>query len=261
MNPIQFAQQIKHELERVRWNAGAAEPVFGTHGSVAVFAGDATEEQIPGGLPMALVLIDSADVDEDEPTLLTQRITVAVGAEVAGDRMGEHALIGGAARDLGRSAGRGTGEIMGRVREAVGSLTGADGCRVLLSATSTGEPKPLGRGRHVALEQLTLSAVCTSEPSYSPPQRLRHEGGVWKWEGSHCLARFDFAKFRLVRKPGTRPSSNPDDGVSVYEGTATSWTGTSAAGSAYTVFALYDSRGGGQIEGASEPEVGSFRKV
>ena len=45
MNPIQFAQQIKHRLEQVEWPFGSAGAVFGTHGSVAVFAGDPTEDQ------------------------------------------------------------------------------------------------------------------------------------------------------------------------------------------------------------------------
>ena len=39
MNPWQLAQQIKHKLELVAWPTAAAEAVFGTHGSVAVFAG------------------------------------------------------------------------------------------------------------------------------------------------------------------------------------------------------------------------------
>lgn len=268
MNPIQFAQQIKFELERMLWPAApvpgpiqvaAGKAVFGTHGSVAVFAGSPTPEQIPPGLPMALVQIEGGDMDAEDPEIIMQRFAVVVGAEVAGDRMGEHAIIGGAARDLNRSAGRGTGEIMARVRAAVGSLTGADGCRVLLASTGTGEVQPMGNGRHIALERLELSAYCTSEPSFVAPQRLRRGFLQWEWDGEHCSSRFDFLRYRLVRRSGQQPSRTPTDGSTVYLGTEPRWTGGGSSGSTYTIFAEFNSRGGELAEGHSEPEVGSFR--
>ena len=53
MDPWQMAQQIKHELEQVIWH-NSGDLVFGINGSVAVFAGPPTADQIPEGMPGAL---------------------------------------------------------------------------------------------------------------------------------------------------------------------------------------------------------------
>lgn len=261
MNAWQMAQQIKHVLQQVRWPIGSQGLVFGTRGSVAVFAGSPTEEQIPPGFPWALVGIDSADVDEDDPGLITQRFALIVAAEVAGDRLGEHAIIGGPARNLGRSAGRGVGEVMERVRFAVEDLNGADGAKIQLSSSSMGAPTAIGNGRHMVLAELGLTAVCTSAADYSAPQQLLWDLGRWTWLGDHCSLRYDFKQFRLVRKTGEEPSRDADDGDLLYTGTDPFWEGQQSAGSTYTVFADYCSRANADIEGSSGPEVGSYRVI
>lgn len=258
MNPVQMAQQIKHRLEQLAWPGGSEAAVFGTHGSVAVFAGAPTEEQIPPGFPWAMVGIDSGEMDPDDPGLIRQRFTVVCAAEVAGDRMGENAIIGGSATDIGRSAGRGVSEVASVARQAIESLTGADGAPIILSGVSTSSPAPM-RGRHMAMEEVALEALCTSAPHYSAPQHLRFDNGRWKWAGAHCTERFDFYRFRLVRKQGRFPSADPSDGTTVYTGTAAQSSVVQASGFTYTVFADYNSRGATSVEGSSSPEVGSFR--
>jgi len=263
MNPIQMALQIKHELQTATWSGG--DLVFGARGSVAVFAGAPTEEQIPPGFPWALVGLDSGDIDEDDPSHIMQRFSITIAAEVAGDRMGEYALIGGAAASLTKSAGRGVGEIAERVRSAVQSLTGADGASVQLSAINTGTPAILGRGRHVAMDELTLSAVCTSALYYAPPQRLRSEsvdgGDTWLWAGAHCSSRFDFLQYRLVEKAGSSPSTSPSDGTVLYTGTAAQFVAAATSGKTYTVFADYNGRGGATVEASSAVVIGSYKVV
>ena len=265
MNPNQFAQQIKHELQQVRWPAGSQDLVFGAHGSVLVFAGQLTEDEMPAGLPLAVVRVDAGKFDEDDPGLLTQAFAVLIAAEVAGDKMGEHALIGGAAADVGRSAGHGVLEVAARARAAVQSLTGVDGAAILLSSDGTASPSLIGRGRHLAMHEFELSAVCTSAPHYAAPQGLRYEPvntAKWKWDGSHCENRFDFLRYRLVKKFGEDYSRTPSDGTVIYTGTAAQFVGTQADGYTYTVFADYNSRGtAGVVEGSSEPEVGAYRVV
>lgn len=261
MNTGQMAQQLKHLLEQVRWGAAEADLVFGSRGSVAVFAG--VPEHLPAGAPWCLVGIESAEVDEDEPGLLTQQFGLLVGAEVAGDRMGENALIGGAAASLGRSANRGVAEVAERARFAVQKLTGADGAKIQVSSVTAG-PAGIGdRGRHVATMQIGLEAVCTSAPHYLAPQHMRYESGKWRWYGLHCEARFDWVRYRVVRKSGQDPSADPSDGTVVYTGTAAEWTGSRVNGQTYTVFADYNSRGSGGggviVEGSSWPDVGSYR--
>ena len=65
-------------------------------------------------------------------------------------------------------------------------------------------------------------------------------------------------RHRLVRKQGTSPSASPSDGTVIYSGTQPMVVGSQASGQVYTVFAVYDSRGSGTIEGSSSPERGSF---
>ena len=261
MNAWQMAQQIKRLLETLAWPTGDQDAVFGTHGSVGVFAGAPTDEQIPPGFPWALVGIGPATPDQDHPDYLQQQISVAVAAEVAGDRMGEHAIIGGSAKNLGRSAGRGVAEIAYLVRERLQTLTGADGARLVVSHTSSQPIAVLGRSRHAAVLEMDLTAWCTAAPYYTAPQMLRYEGGKWRWDGSQCAARFDFYRYRLVRKGGADPSTSPSDGATIYTGTAAEFTGTQVSGQTYTVFADYNARGVAAVEGSSSAEVGSYRTV
>ena len=261
MSPSQLAQQIKHLLEQATWPVEGGEVVFGDRGSVVVFAGAPTEEQIPAGLPFCLVGIDNASFDDEDPNHLTQEFTITVAAEVAGDPMGEHALIGGSTSSLAHSAGRGVAEVSEQVRRAVQDLTGADGAMVQLSGAATSAPQLLGRQRHIALQDLTLSAVCTSTAYYSPPSRLRWSAGVWRWDGDHCSDRFDFSEFILMRKQGTQASVDPDDGTQIYHGHNTEYEAVKSNGYTYTVFATYSSRGNAVIDGISDPETGSYRVV
>ncbi len=264
MNPWQMAQQIKHKLKAVVWPlapSGTTEVVFGDQG-VTVFAGTPTEEQIPPGFPWCLVGIGTGTADEDSPDLLEQQFALITGVDVAGDPMGEHSIIGGAVADLGKSVGRGIAEVAARVRAAVENLTGADGARIMLSTTSIDTPSALGRGRHLTIDEHTMTAICTSDLQYSAPQVVRHDLGeaeVWNWEGAHCSNRFDFVQYRLVRKAGITASTDPTDGTVIYTGTAATTTQTATSGFTYTVFADYSSRKQTSvIEGSSSAEVGSY---
>ena len=263
MNPSQMAQQIKHLLQQVRWPVDPADLVFGARGSVAVFAGRPAPEQIPPGFPWCMVGIDAGQFDPDEPGLITQAFSLIVATEVAGDRLGEHAIIGGAAASLGKSAGRGIGEVAERARWAVANLTGMDGARIIVSASRTAAPEPMDRGRHLVIASLDVEALCTSAPHYVAPQLLNYETNKWTWAGDHCAARFDFVRYRLVRKTGTDPSIDPEDGTVIYTGTTPEFVGARVNGQVYTVFADYNSRGSGgggaTVEGSSYPEIGSFR--
>ena len=256
-----MAMQIRHVLRTVAWPGGAADVVFGTRG-VFVFAGFPTEEQIPAGFPWALVSIDGGTPDEDHPEFLEQNYTIIVGAEVAGDPLGEFSIVGSSVADLGKSVGRGVSEIAERVRSAVENLTGADGAKVLLSSTSTGTPAAFGRGRHLTLHELSLTALCTSRLHYAAPQVARMPGaGTNTWEGTHVTDRFDFLQFNVIELTGTTPSADPTDGTSVLTTTALSDAGdpfTPVIGRTYTVFAQYNARDGSTVDGSSDPEVGSY---
>lgn len=259
MNPAQMALQLRHLLRAVEWPSGEEEVVFGQRG-VVVFAGTPSEEQMPPSFPWCMVIMGQGSHDTDDPDLIEQSYTVLVAADVTGDPLGEFAVIGGAARDLGRSVGRGVLELAERARSAVERLTGVDGAPIQVSASSTASPVTLGRGRHLAMHEFTVTALVTSALEYTAPQFLAHSDATnaWTWHGTDCSNRFDFMRFRLVRKSGSSPSATPSDGTTLYTGTAASYVGALQPDNTYTVFADYDGRGRGSVEGSSSPEVGSY---
>ena len=257
MNPWQLAQQLKHELQQVAWPSGGV--VFGD-GAVFVYAGAApSDEELPSALPVAFVTIDAGEADPDDPALLAQGFTIATVVEVAGDPLGEHAIIGGARPDAGSSAGAGVAEVSERVRSVLQKLTGYDGAPLQVSASGTGAPATIGRGRHLAFDELRLAALCTSQPHYTAPQQLRHATGAWTWDGTSCSRRFDFARFVLGYVTGADPVATVADlDAIVYQGTASTFTAAATSGRVYHVFAVYDARGNG-VEAGSDAERGSYR--
>lgn len=258
MNPWQMAQQLKRELEIAVWPTGAGNVVFGDDGSVIVFAGIPREDQIPPGFPLCFIGMDGGPHDEDEPELIEQSYTLMTACEAAGDPDGEFAIIGASITDIGDSAGRGVGEVVERVRNAIQDLTGTDGAPIQVSASRTGSPSELGRGRHLVLDEMTVSCQCTSRLFYTPPEQLAHSAGTWTWAGQHCIDRFDFLQFRLVEKAGNDPSTDPSDGTVVATVTVATVDFANTVGKTYTIFADYNAREGTTVEGSSDPDVGSF---
>lgn len=259
MNPWQMALQIRHKLRTVAWAGDSGAVVFGSRGA-RIIAGLPTEEQIPPAYPWALISIGPGTADETHPDLLEQTFTIYVAVLVMGDALGEQALVGGPA-SLTASAGRGVAEVSAQARSAVENQTGSDGAHLILSSVATGEPVVLGGGRHLAMAEMTVDAVCTSALYYHPPQEVYYDGTAWTWNGDQCSNRYDFLQYRLVEKSGTSPSSDPSDGTVVYTGSTARWAGYASADNTYTVFADYDARGSGTVEDSSEPEVGSYLVV
>ncbi len=254
MNPWQMAQQLKHELATVAW-PDSTDVVFGEH-SVLVYAGALAEDQHPPAFPFALVTIGPGTADPDDPDLIEQTFNVLVAAEVAGDPMGEHAIIGGA-RAVGSRANAGIAEVAERVRAAIERLTFYSGGTVVVSGQGTGSPAALGKGRHVVFDEYRVSAWCTSRPVYTAPQELRLVGDTWSWRGDQCAARYDFQGFRLGFTDASDDAADGIDGVDglVYSGSADETAATPVPGRRYQLFAVYGSRGA--IEASSDAEVGS----
>jgi len=255
MNPWQLAQQLRHVLARVAWEDGSGAVVFGQQG-VIVTAGPVSDEALPGGFPFAIVTVDSGSPDPDDPSLLLQSFSIVAAVQVFGDNMGEFAVIGGARADLGKSTGAGILEVGERVRSAVQSMTGADGAALVVSATGTAAPTPIGQGRHIVTEEFRVTALCTSQPVYTAPQELTRGGSTWRWNGDQCAARFDFLRFRLGYITGSDPADTPGDLTAVaYTGTGTEAAASTSAGRVYQVFADYHPRGTGAVEYSSEGAV------
>lgn len=257
MNSWQMAQQLKHVLGAAEWADGSGEVVFGPN-SVIVFAGAPTEEEIPAGFPFALITIEDGTPDPDAPSLIVQGFRIAAVVEAAGDPMGEHAMIGSARADLGKSGGAGLLEVSERVRAAVQAMTGFDGAAIVVTATRIGTPTVLGKGRHAVVGEFSLDALCTSQPFHAAPQQVARQANTIRWRGDHCEARFDWLRYRIAWAAGTTPPATPGAGTVVYTGTAREAAVTIVAGRAYAVFADYDPRGTGSPASSSSPVVGSY---
>ena len=243
MNPWQMAQQIKHELQTVTWADGSQAVVFGSR-HVFVYAGDLDGNALDAGTPLALVVIGGGSADENDPEMIDASFAVACLADVTGDHMGELAVTGGSIADWGKSEGRGVAEVAERARSAVQYLTGYDGAKIILQASATSAHRVEGENRHVAVDEFTLSALCTSQPHYAPPQQLELTGDTWTWQGVHCTSRFDFLEFALAYKTGSTPPATYADADGVIATTTDlELTHTSVGGRAYSIFACYDPRG------------------
>lgn len=258
MNPWQLAQQIKHELQQVVWPSASGDVVFGDRG-VFVYSGSPSEDQHPPGFPFALVTIGSGRPDPDDPGVIEQEFKIVTAVEAAGDPMGEHAVIGSSRADYGKSAGAGSAEVSERVRAAVQKLTAYDGASVVVTGSGTTGSAALGRGKHVAFEEFSVLALCTSQPRYTSPQELRLNGQTWSWDGSWCSSRFDFLEFKLGYVHGSTPVTSSDDlDVVVYSGGNTEYAAAAASGRVYHIFASYNGHGGPVHASSSDAEVGSY---
>lgn len=257
MNPWQLAQQIKHELATITWPGGSV--VFGPR-SVFVYAGATpADEEMPPAFPFAAVSLGGSTADETHPDLLTQNFTIGACVEVAGDPLGEFAIIGSSRANLGKSAGAGIAEVMERVRAALNRLTIFDGASISVSGSGTTAVASPLRGRHVAAEEFSLQAQCSSAPFYAAVQQTRRSGNVISWAGAHCLQRFDFLQFRMGYVTGSTPVATPAELTAViYTGSDYEAAATIVPGRVYQVFADYDPRGTGSPAASSAPDVGSY---
>lgn len=266
MNPLQLAQQLKHELALVTWPEAGGAVVFGER-QVFVTSGYPDERHIPQGTPWAMVTLDTSDFDDEDPGSLEQSLTVLYAASVKGGTVGEFAVTGGPQTVLGKSANRGIGELAHRVRAAVGNLKAINGSKIIVSADASGAPQNVGRAKDLVLGELNLLALCTSVPHYSEPQEFAFNGGTWSWAGGsaavrgHCSGRFDFVQYRIGYVTGTTPVQSPDDCEAiVYTGPDPTSVAPQLSGKAYSVFADYNARqSAGVIEGSSDGRrVGAY---
>lgn len=258
MNPWQQAQQFKHLLQTLRWDAAGQGLVFGAK-NVHVYGGAVVEAAHPAGFPFALVQIGAGTADEDDPSLLVQTFDIAVCAKVPGDKLGEMAVIG-RKRDYGASAGAGCAEIASRARAAVQDATPSAGGSMLVSTTGTETPGPLASLRHVAVESFTVTCYCTSQPRQTAPQELRLSGQALGWNGDHCEERFDFVDYAVGFVTGTDPVDRYENlDAIVYTGTNPETSVGALPGRVYHVFARYNGHGGATDPAEfSAPEVGSY---
>lgn len=248
MNSWQTAMQIRHLLRTVEWADGSTGVVFGDRGAY-VYAGSPQAARHPPTFPFAQVMIEGGTADPDHPQFIEQTFSVVVAVNVKGDNLGQQAIIGGPAPDLGDSQGRGVAEVVERALAGVGELTGADGAWANVSLSAVTAPTLLApQLAHVALQQFNITAMVTRAPYWAPPEELAYNHGTtyFTWEGSHCINRYDFLQFRLV-----------ENAVTLYTGSAELYNGLGNNSATATIVADYDPRGTGSAAYTSTIGTGS----
>jgi len=261
MNPWQMAQQLKHELQTVTWG-DSGNLVFGTR-SVFVYAGaPPSEEEHPPAFPFCLVTIGTGTPDEDHPELIQQTFSVVVAVEVAGDPLGEQAVIGGARGNARLSSGAGVAQVAERVRFAIQNLTTYDGASIIVTGSGVGSPSTLGRGRQIAFDEYTVEALCTSHEYYDEPQSLTVQGSTWTWEAAASANRYDFVRYVLAYKDGDSKGTGIGDmSAIVAQTTDTTFEHVPAADRVYHVFAEYNSSSLTNETTYSGVKVGAYLKL
>lgn len=246
MNAWQVARQLRYLLAGRLW-PGTAVPVFGR---VWVTAEVDAEMVLHGILPLALVRPGAAQADPtygEEPDLLRQSFVVRVLASVAGDPVGESAILGSHRTGTpAASFGRGVLEIEEELFAAIEVLVSSTGVHVYHRASSAAavdlEPK-LGL---IAGREYEFETLVTADRFYHPPTRLTATDATG---GQATLAwrvtpdRFDRYRVVLRRAAGATPPATitAGTGVTLASNLATSVTDSPGAGPfAYALFGTYD---------------------
>ena len=243
MNTWQVLKQLKNTLENATWADGLTEPVFG---SVLVAA--AVPEKGFGQLrwPIAQLIPDAAEADEEEPELLIQGIVLRIIQRVENDGWGETVILGGArSSGQGSSFGRGVMELEEEALRSIGALSRLGGIQIRERwrlAVAVSEIERLGT---VALREIGLKAWTTSIRSYPAPSRLTGAvpgGGVVNLTWSLPATRYDTYALTLRRAAGSTAPATAASGTGVAVGAAaSSVSDTPGAGTfSYALFMGYD---------------------
>ena len=243
MNPFQISKQLRYLLQSARWPDTPFKPVFASY-SIKVTAGISDADTLGQvGFPYCFIEPGEARADERNPYLIDQTFMLAVGVRVAGDSIGQTALIGGqrTADGSGGSAARGILEIEEEVLKAVARLSSESGINIRCTYRSGLIPAVMQNIGYVVERRYRLEATATVERYYHPPRNLALDVNDLTW--TLPPDRFDRFRVVLVRADGTTtPPADQTDGtvVPLAGDLATSVTDAAPAPKAYSVFMAYD---------------------
>ena len=263
-SPWQTIRAIRARVAAAPWDTSPSGLIIGS--SAYISAGVENDAQLPGRLPFAFLNVGTQTGDLDDAGLVKQEFNLVLVTGVEGHDLGEFNLIGGPSGKTPRSAysqGRGILEIENGVLAEVKTLTGADGCPILVEHISAAAPQWL-RGRSVVWRQYVLSAWCTRADEYPAPRQLVATGGsgeiVLAWDLPP--SRFDLDSVILRYASGATPpaSATAGTGITLASSLATSVTLSGLGAGTYSVaaFAKYIDTNANDPK-YSDQETGSYR--
>lgn len=250
MNEWQLLKQIRHLLRDIAWADGTGSKVF--RDSVIVSSGGDPEAIASLSLPAAMIRPGGSQADAahgDNPTSLQVEFTVRIFQKSAGDRVGEHVLLGVKQPGVtsGNSAGKGLFQIEELVYSALSDLHQKNGVDIIVQGASSVESQMIEGSVAVAARDLVFTSLVTTSRTYPKPPRLLASPGPSTVSFAWALppSRFDFLKMKLRSAIGGTPPSSHIDGSEVTitnpaTDTSTSFTGSPSTEYSFSLFALYD---------------------
>lgn len=257
MNPWQISRQLKHLLLARKWPGVGGETVLGAVRVTQALSENALKEL---RLPCALIRIGDSSADDENPGLLAQNFDITVVAAVAGDEVGERALIGANRPDAELSSkGRGLLEIEEQVLETVRQLLNINGIRVAERHRSDPAVAIVGDIGYTLSRDYRLEAICTDQKFYHPATLFAGSdlgGGNVSLTWTLPPDRYDRNDVILRRAAGAVPPATETSGtgVTLSGPLATSVTDAPGAGVfSYSIFGGYDEFGQGSSKQFSGP--------
>ena len=156
---------LADKLKTATWPSGATELIFADHGVVvSTEDNDLTLQAVT--VPAAVIRPTSAQSDpvhNEEPDLIHQVIVVRLIVSVAGDPVGEHALLGANdAGDVGTSQGRGLHEVEQRLFATISFLNVKDLLTIQHRASSADADTVDSRLGHIAYRDYSFETIVTA---------------------------------------------------------------------------------------------------
>lgn len=243
MNAWQGFRQVQSILQAATW-PGSAAKVFAT-GSVVVSVSPAPQVFDSMRPPIVLMRPMGAQADpehDQEPDLIHQELAITIAQMVAGDAVGEHALMG-AGRQANSAQGRGLLEIEERVLDELAVVDELEGLSILCRLRSM--PSATVEGvNYIVWRDYLFDLIGTSTRTYEAAGFLEASvsGGTVTLTWSLPTARYDIASCVLRRASGaTAPATVADGtGITLSGDLATTVDDTPGSGTfSYALFTVY----------------------
>jgi hypothetical protein len=264
MMPRQALMQMRYRLRSRVWSITSGATVFGSVHVTHKPSKAAVEEF---RTPLVLMRPGDEKPDPELPGKCLLEVEADLVVAVAGDRLGENAILSGNVSDRTKSEGRGILEVEREFKGVLRQMGDQEGIRIIAARTAARRAAVVSGLGYVVMRSYNLSVHCTDEPYYHPPMRLvatAQGAGVARLVWADPPDRFDRRPITIRRAAGATAPASPTAGTAVATvaiGVQT-YDDTPGAGQfSYALFAGYTDSGAAADESFSAQEEGTTRTL
>lgn len=257
MTDWQVSRQLKFILAKATWPTGSTK-IFTQVRITAKITPELLSTMVP---PFMVFQIGAGESQPDNPDLILQNFPGIIVAAVAGDDIGERALIGSNRTSAIQSKGRGLLEFQEEVSRQIKFLTSAIGVKIAGRYRGSTDGELLASPGFVAFRVLGFEAFVTDERFYHPPRQFRTTatgGGSATFAWALPPSRFDTLAMILRRGAAGSPPLSPTSGTGVPLSGPLAVTVTDSPGPgsfSYSLFMTYDETTDGTSDRFSVPVI------